>query len=198
MSGSLRLVTGPAREIVSLTDLKNHIMPRIPEAQIDEDAWLDFQILKARDLVERSAGIATFTQTWELKLDYWPTYIHLPRPPLASVTSIVYLDTNGASQTWSSAGYTVDTSSWPGRIYPAYGYYYPTVYGVPKPITITYVAGFTSVDDTRLLSTRNAIMELVSLYYANRAGFAPQLEASILGRNALQCVHEFSDELGGC
>ena len=202
MSGTLRLVTPPTREIVTLDEAKNHLMPRI--SHTDEDVWITEQIRRARVRVENACGIACFTQTWELKLDRFLPRIHLPRFPLASVTSITYLDTAGATQTWACSNYTVDTTSNPGRIYPAYACYYPVPYSVPLPITITYVAGYTSVDDDALIDTKSTILKLVQWQYSNRGGTSditrtgsiPQFEADILASNDTRCEFEFMAELG--
>lgn len=80
----------------------------------------------------------------------WSGRILLPRPPLSSVSSINYIDTAGASQTWSSSKYTVTLAGGGssgdydlhGSIEPAFGEVYPATRDVPDSVTIVYVAGY--------------------------------------------------------
>lgn len=119
-----------------------------------DDAKIKRAIERASETVEGRVRRAMATATWRMKLDYWPCVtdanpwgsIEVKRPPLQSVTSIAYLDADGVSQTWSSSNYIVDTDSEPGRISLAYGASWPTVRSVPLPITITYIAGYTSAE----------------------------------------------------
>jgi hypothetical protein len=69
--------------------------------------------------------------------------ILLPCGPVQSVTSVVYVDTAGVSQTLVvTTDYVVDTSAEPARIYPAYGCSWPSARSQPNAITVTYVAGY--------------------------------------------------------
>jgi hypothetical protein len=69
----------------------------------------------------------------------------LPMPPLASVTSIVYLDANGASTTLATIVYKVLTDAEPGVIALKHGQDWPTVYDEAGSVVVTYVAGATSL-----------------------------------------------------
>lgn len=69
--------------------------------------------------------------------------ILLPVGPVQSVTSVVYVDTAGVSQTLVvTTDYVVDTSSEPARIYPAYSCSWPSARAQRNAITVTYVAGY--------------------------------------------------------
>ena len=133
-----RLLIPPAVEPVSLEHLKNHL-----RVQHDaEDGLIRATAMAAREQFERLANRAICSQTWELSLDDWCADIRLPRPPLQRVLSVSYRDANGATQTLPTTQYEVDTTSEPGRIVPAYGVTWPTVYAAPNVVTIRYVAGF--------------------------------------------------------
>ena len=137
MLSILRTVV-PASEPVTLEEAKTHC--RVSGA--DEDAYLTLLIARARELLEEEYGRAFVTQTWVWRLDAWPdAELIVPRAPLASVSSISYVDQAGASQVWSSALYQVDTTSEPGRIVPAYGQFWPTLRCQLNAVTITFVAG---------------------------------------------------------
>ena len=85
----------------------------------DDDSLIDALITAARQLVETEQNRQLMPATYELTLDEFPSSsncpIELPRPPLQSVSSITYVDTAGATQTWSSDDYQVDTKGIVGR-----------------------------------------------------------------------------------
>lgn len=68
--------------------------------------------------------------------------IFLPKPPLQSVTSIKYIDTDGAQQTLDPSLYIVDTASEPGRLTPAYGQTWPTIREQANAVEIVFVCGY--------------------------------------------------------
>src|SRR3990172_9406936 len=109
---ALALVTAPATEPVTRTEAKVHL--RIESAVTADDTLIDRLIIVARQLGEAHTGRAFITQTWDLKLDAFPAgRIRLPKAPLSSISSVTYLDTNGASQTWDSGDYLVDAPAGP-------------------------------------------------------------------------------------
>ncbi len=140
-----------------------HIDPVILHLRLptrDEDSLVNDLIATARQECEEYTRRQLLAATWELKLDSFPGNngaIELPRPPLVSVASITYKDTAGATQTLSAASYVVDNVSEPGRVSPAYGYYWPSVYGEANAVTITYVAGHAAP------VTANATTDIITL-----------------------------------
>lgn len=167
---SLKQTVRPTALPVSVDEAKAHC-----NVQHDLDDSLIRQYIEAATgYAEKHLRRQLITATWQLKLDNWPCpseanpwgAIIVPRPPLQSAM-IVYLDENGDSQTWGPSNYTVDTSSEPGRIVPAYGVSYPSVRCVPSPITVTYVAGYTTPE---LIpgEIRMAVLALVSNWYEHR------------------------------
>lgn len=142
----LRLKTAPTAEPIDLAEVKAHALPIAG----DQEPLLLGMITAARQVAEQQLQRTLLTTTWELSLDAWPYgyEIVLPRPPLASVTSVKYWDVNGTQQTLSSAYYFVDTIAEPGRVVLKDTYYWPSLQdGRPMPITIEYVAGWTKAED---------------------------------------------------
>lgn len=137
----LKLVTGPIIQVMTVSELKQHL--RIEKD--DDDALLEEYIQSATAMLEEDAEIALFTQTHALYLDCFPDEIELRKPPIQSVSSIVYLDADGDSTTLSSSLYRVDANGRPGRITPAYGQSWPTTYPVNNAITVTFVCGDTTL-----------------------------------------------------
>lgn len=159
------LVTGPAVEPLTTAEAKTHL--RVDASS--EDTLIDAYVAAARAFYEDAAWRALITQTWALRLEQWPEgdSLVLPKPPLQSVTSVVYTDSDGASHTMSSSDYVVYPQD-PGRIWLAYGASWPTATLRPGPsIVITFVAGYGDADDVPEID-KQAIRLLVGHFYENR------------------------------
>jgi uncharacterized phiE125 gp8 family phage protein len=170
---NLRVTVQPTEEPVSVNELKAHL--RIDGD--DENDLLAGYLTGARMQCELEARRAFVTQTLQLKLEAWPCwpFIILPRPPLQSVTSIVYVDNAGASTTMSASDYIVDATGEPGRVWLGYGLSWPSATLRPGPsITITYVAGYGDAVDVPQIY-KQAIMLVAGHYYENR-------EAIVIGQ----------------
>lgn len=165
---SLRRTAEPATPAVSTSDAKAHL--RVTHS--DEDTLIGNIVDAAVRHVEDACGRALFTQTWTLKLDEFPVGdIILPRPPVASVTSITYVDGDGATQTLSSGDYLSDLSSEPAAISPAYGTEWPTTREQRAAVTVVYVSGHTTTAAIPK-AIRQAILLLVGHFYENREASA--------------------------
>jgi uncharacterized phiE125 gp8 family phage protein len=138
---SLKRITAPAETPVDLTTAKAHVRV-IGTAQ---DALLTLYLEAATGNLDGKDGVlgrALVTQTWEYALDSFPSEeIRIPLPPLQSVTSIKYLDTDGVEQTLDSARYLVDTSGEPGWVVvDADGW--PDTYDSANAVKIRFVCGY--------------------------------------------------------
>lgn len=137
---SLKLITPPATEPVSLVEAKAHL--RVTGS--DEDTLITALIAASREAAEHELGRALISQTWEKTLDMFPEAIELPNVPVQSVTSLKYLDSDGAEQTLSSSSYTLDNASdsRPAWVTPAYGRTWPDTYAEVNAVKVRYVAGW--------------------------------------------------------
>lgn len=172
-----KLITAPTVEPVTRAEAKAQL--EIESAVTDWDTLVDTKIKAARGLVERYLNRALVQQTWKLQLDRFPAepVIHIPRPPLQSVTSISYVDTDGTTQTLASSKYTVDLLSEPGRveIKHASGEEWPDTLDQIGAVTITYVCGYDVTNSSPISYTANipqdikdAILIAVTDLYENR------------------------------
>lgn len=135
----LKLITAPSVEPITLEEARQHL--RVTSTS--EDALILALVTTARLHAEEISERAFVTQTWDYSLDAFPAGIfELPKAPLQSVTSVTYLDTDGASQTLDSSLYKVDAVSDPGRIAPAYGEVWPSTRDEPNAVTVRFVAGY--------------------------------------------------------
>lgn len=176
----LKLITAPATEPVTLAEAKLHL--RVDG--VTEDTLITALISAARQDAEHRLGRALITQTWELTLDAFTDTIELPRPVLASVTSIKYIDTTGAEITLSSGAYTVDTDSEPGRVYPVYGTSWPDTRDQLNAVRIRYVAGAASVDT----AIKQWMLLRIAALYENR-------ESVVSGQAIQAAPRDFADGL---
>ncbi|HEV2612537.1 MAG TPA: phage head-tail connector protein [Noviherbaspirillum sp.] len=133
-----RLIT-PATELaVTLADAKAHL--RIDGD--DQDAMVEAWIRGITAHAEHQMGRSILTQTWRCTLDAFPDAIRLDFPPIVSVSSVKYIDEDGAEQTLDPADYIVDTVSEPGYIVPADGVEWPATMARINAVNVEYVAGY--------------------------------------------------------
>lgn len=172
---ALKRTVAPTEYPVSLNETKAHL--RYTGSAEDPDIMVYIQ--SAVDQLDGPNGIlnrALCTQTIEYTLDRFPSCpIDVPLPPMQSVSSIVYLDNNGDSQTLATTEYRVLNASNPqakGRIELGYGKSWPATRDVEQAVTITAVCGF---------GARNAVPEhirtliktMVKEMYDNREAVIP-------------------------
>jgi uncharacterized phiE125 gp8 family phage protein len=105
------------------------------------DPMLTMLIQAARQHVETYLKRKLVTQTLELHLDAFPCWT-IKLPPLQSVVSIKYYDTNGTQQTLAADQYLVDTTTEPARITPAFGLVWPVTQWHTNAVTVQFVTGY--------------------------------------------------------
>lgn len=172
---SIKIITPPAAEPVTLAEASLH-------CRIDgtaENALITALIVAAREYCEAFQNRAYVTQTIELSLDRWPRFpVNLPRPPLATVTSIKYFDTANTEHTLAAENYFVDADSEPGRVSLNNGVVLPTTtlreIGAVK---IRYTAG--AVVASVPQRVKQAILLLVGYWYENREAAGKTVSADV-------------------
>lgn len=181
--GRLVLVTAPVGEPIDATVAIEHLRENSTTAQVEV---IDRQIAAARRWAEEKTGRALLTQTWDLFLDrfpseFWPFDIRVPKPPLQSITTLKYTDENGTQQTLGSTLYTVDVSSTPGRIVPAFEETWPTTQGHINDVEIRFIAGYGANAEDVLEDIREAMLKRVNALYLHR-------ESVVVGEGAAALV----------
>lgn len=163
---SLRVTTAPASEPVTLAEAKGHC--RVESSFTDDDDEISAMIKTARGLVEKNTERALMPQTLTLWLDSFPQEIELRKCPVASGTvAITYVDSNGDTQTLPTNEYSVDWHGEPGRITPAYGYFWPVTRLQVNAVSVVYSAGYATADLVPS-EAKHAIKLLVGHWYKNR------------------------------
>jgi uncharacterized phiE125 gp8 family phage protein len=173
----LVLVTGPTAEPITLEETKSfaHI------TTADDDAVIASLITTARQMFDGPNawfGRALMPQTWAYSLPAFPAgAIELPLPPLRSVTTIQYVDANGATQTLAPAAYVANTTIEPGTVAPIPTTTWPVARVQDNAVTVTYVSGYLS--DTAIpREIKTWLMQAVSFLYLNRE--APVLPSEFM------------------
>jgi uncharacterized phiE125 gp8 family phage protein len=184
---ALTLILAPSEEPVTLSEAKASPSLRVSASTDDTD--ITALIVAARKMAETYTLHALVTQTWELVLDGFPTGgIVVPMPPLQSVTSIKYIDTDGVEQTLDAMLYSVDTDTIPGLITPAYDETWPTdVRDQINAVRVRFVAGFGDAAD---------VPEDIKTWIKMRVGtLYDNPQALVIGQTVMAAPHSFVDGL---
>ncbi|HUT92362.1 MAG TPA: phage head-tail connector protein [Thermoguttaceae bacterium] len=161
MSESVQTVA-PTASPVTLGDLRAHL--RITGH--DEDAYLQALIDMAVDALQAKAWRQFCTATYTMQFDDWADELRLPRPPLATVTSVKYYDTSEVLQTLATSVYEVITDQTPGLIRLKYQQTWPALRGHPDDILITYTCGSSAAAVPS--RTKQAVKLLAAHHYQQR------------------------------
>ena len=153
----------PSAEPVAMSVLKARL--RVTASEFDDEIA---SLLEAsRRMVEAETSRCFVTQTLKFTADAFPSArsLELRRLPVASVSSVQYVDTSRATQTLSADAYTLDLSSSPARVVLLPGQVWPaTSSDCPQAVTVTFVAGVAAADVSPVAVL--AIVEQVRLRFA--------------------------------
>jgi uncharacterized phiE125 gp8 family phage protein len=168
-----KLIAAPLEHPVTLAEARQHL--RVTTTA--EDALILALIYAAVEHAETFTSRALITQTWELSIDTFSgSAIELPKPKLQSVTSVKYIDLDGATQTVPAADYQVDALTEPGRIKLVPTASWPSVKEQLNAVTIRFVAGY-GLAAAVPFQIKAAILLLVQ-YHEQRDAMAKILEAA--------------------
>ena len=176
MSYTIKVVTPPTEEPVTLEDAQDHL------GASGDTLLIEAQIVAARQAAEAFTRRAFTTHTLELVLDAFPrgrrgrapwwldtafsfaNAVELPRPPLVSVDSIVTLDYDGNQSTISDSLYFVNTRSEPGSIVPRQLQSWPTNVLPEAGVVITFTAGYGAPADVPQAIKQAILLEVAAMY----------------------------------
>lgn len=189
----LEIDTPPAAKLITLDDAKGHLKIDGDDDDVDLQSKVDTAI-EWLDGASGQLGRALVSQTWKLygstfwelirhshryrfgvdygrlsqRRDIHPHAIHLPLPPLVTVTAIGYFDVDGNPQ-------TIDLSTvWirPGKngeVRPKLGTFWPpSQCDNPRAVSITFTAGYGDEASAVPAPIRMSALLLVGHLYRNR------------------------------
>lgn len=146
MSATRILITAPTADVVTVSELKT-MLGITTDADND---LLEVMIKAVVNQLDPAAGgwlgRALRPQTWELRLSEFPSdCIHLPYPPVTSVTSVKYDDSDGVEQTLTvTTDYRVfGLSDHKGAsVWPPYNDSWPSARYDKESVRVRYIAGY--------------------------------------------------------
>lgn len=159
--------TQPTLEPVTSAEVKRQL--RIDHTEDDSD--LDDMIAEVRrDAEEIRLDRLLIRQTI---IDYFNTFdaeMELRWGRASSITSVVYTDANGDSQTLATSVYELGTRNGMGILRLKYGQSWPSARGHEDVIAVTYVAGYGTAASDVPLGIRRWIKARAAWMYENRDG----------------------------
>lgn len=185
---ALTLVTAAAAPIITLAEAKRHC--RVDHD--DDDAYIEGLVATVADNIGgvdgwlgRSLGVAT----WEYRLDAFPDgKITLPLPPLADVSEVEYVDTDGATQTVADfRKFGVGSVKSAGFVTPAYNTDWPATRDEPEVVRITFTAGYAALPP----AIKHGALLILAHLYNHRAAVGVKMDELPMGADALLLPHRF-------
>ncbi len=172
----LTLYAVPASEPISISELEVH--SRLGTggiAALGQTTVANIYIAAARQRCEAITRRQLVTATWDYSLDSFPTGrepIEIPLPPLQTISSISYTDSDGAAKTFTAYRTVKEISpkAQPAIIFPTTGYVWPVALDEPATVVIRFVAGYTTGN---LLpeSIKNWLLLNTAALWENRESF---------------------------
>ena len=141
----LRLITPPAAEPLTLTEVKAHL----GITGTEQDAALALYLTAVRETTEKVLSRAFMPQVWEQVIDAFPTEeIQLPKVPVRSIVEVTYDDELGDEQVLAANQYYLDNISEPSWIFPTSDEWgsVATLDAV-NAVRVQFVAGYADLED---------------------------------------------------
>lgn len=170
----VKIIT-PAAAAITLDELREQL--RLPDTS---DAMLLIYLAAAQEYAQHATQRAIGAQTLELALPAFPSGpIDLPLSPVTSITSIVYVDAQGATQTLSGSAYSLNDYELVHSVQPL-GDWPATRADTPLAVKVRYVAGSLPP------AVKSALLLIVAHLDANRESTTlDALKELPLGVNAM-------------
>ena len=126
-----------------------------------QDTMLEGMITAARVAVEQHTHRAFVEKTIKQSLAGFPASgcIELLFPPLDSVSSVKYYDTDGTEQTIDSSNYIVDANRTVGLIQGVDNFSWPSSYERSDAVNVTFVTGKA---DAEITKTAKVLIKLIA------------------------------------
>ncbi len=154
-----RVTTPATSEPVTVEEAKR----RLHVTFDDDDEDIKLMISSMRDHAEKYCNTRLASQTVEMKCDGFCDFARLPEAPVASVTSIAYVDTDGNDQTLADTVYELRNDGLEVAIILKYGQQWPATQMASR-ITVTAVVGYVEAPP----AVKHAILLNIADGYENR------------------------------
>lgn len=134
-------IAAPATEPVTSPQAKTQC--RIEASDTNFDTEITRLITAARSHVEAVCKVRFGTRSAVAKCDSFADMARLPEAPVASVTSITYVDTDGATQTLATSVYELRADDLEAAVVLKYGQAWPSIQPGSR-ITLTASVGYST------------------------------------------------------
>jgi uncharacterized phiE125 gp8 family phage protein len=159
----LILTTPPAIEPITLAEAKAHLKVDTT----DDDTLIGTLISAARSRAELLTSRAFISQGWTFWLDAWPcSEIEIPIAPLQNIASITVYGPDDSANVLDASAYQIDAASAPARV--VLKETAPVNLRKINAIEIVFTAGYGNAESDVPSPIREAILEFVADFYANR------------------------------
>jgi uncharacterized phiE125 gp8 family phage protein len=184
---SIQCVAPATTQLVSLAETKIHL-----KQEEDADDSLISSLIKAATKKAQNVTKRQFLEaTFESRLDRFPVCFEFPRPPLLSVVSIKYIDTDGNEQTFDSSKYSVDTFRTIGRAVLKSGESWPSVDDDINVVRVQWKAGYGTKQSDVPEDIRAAILLTVGHLYEHREDVIVGASVNELPQGALDLLWSY-------
>lgn len=168
MRYSLKQTVAPTTEPVTLNQARAHL--RLTTTT--EDGLIEGLIQVAREMAQTYTKRQLITATYTAKYRDFPDSegsIQIPRTPLQSVSSITYIDNQGATQTLSTDVYEVLEDDTEAYVVLKPLKSWPEVQAERKQaVTVTFVAGYGNAGTAVPAAAKSAMLMLIGHLFENR------------------------------
>lgn len=162
------IITDATAEPVTLEEARKHlrIEPFGDPLWHPDDAYIQMLITSARQWCEEYTGRALATKTVEIAYNDFPEgAIELPPSPVASITSVRYIDATGSEQTLGSSVYSINAYQLPNTLTLTNNNEWPETNGTDNNVKIIMVVGASAIN----MPIKSAILLMVGSLYENRS-----------------------------
>lgn len=199
---TVRVVTAPVYEPITRNQAK--LWAKVDTDLSADDALFDLLVKAMREYAENITGRAFVQRSLQmivpdtqiLRIDGRSRIgFRLPHPPLVSVSSITYIDTDGAQQTLDTADYDVHTWVEPGIVVQGWGANWPSYRSEPDAWRINYLAGYAPGSPQDEAAHQEVLPAALKVWMQSRlATLYGEREQVIMG-NQVMIPRDFADGL---
>jgi uncharacterized phiE125 gp8 family phage protein len=144
-----------------------------------EDTFLTSLLAPARAYVERVSTYSMVAGTRVFTFTKWGDFLEIFLRPITSLTSVAYVDADGADQTYAGLA---PLGAYPFRIFPAANDEFPAILD-GSTITVTVSAGALDSASQEYLIAKRAILILIAHWFeyreATEGGISQEVEFAI-------------------
>lgn len=161
----ITLTTAPTDDAVGLQEMQDH--SRIKTRH--DDATLQRFLKGAQRAAEGYLRRKLITQTWTQYFDEFDDPLYLRFPPLSSVTSVSYLDTDGDTQVLATSVWEAAEENGIGIVRRKFGQVWAATRGHEDTVWVPFVCGYGDPEDVPE-PIKSAIRIHAAHFYRQREG----------------------------